>query len=1085
MSRFFVLCIYVFMSVTVFASKIGLSGKWGVRLDSLDVGVKESWQKEVYVDSIVFPGALHTQGYGFDVTSRTKWYSGNLSAVWHYLPLYEKYGVPGNIKIFDFLQPEKYYIGIAWYKRTIDVPADTDNKEYFIYLERVHWESTLYINNKKVGSNLGLGTPHEYNITDFVQAGKNEFVVRVDNSPVVDLGRTPHSLSEQTMAAWNGIIGDMELRVKDKIWIDDVQIFPDFEKKQAVVKLKVGNKLNRSTKINLRIAAENYNSRHSYPEKEILAERTVPADPMVTIELVYPFSKKVQTWDEFNPSLYMLRVVLNSSLAVDEMSISFGFRDLKLNGRRFELNGRTVSIRGNLNCGEFPIDGLPEMGVSWWKNIFRIHKEWGHNMARFHSWCPPKAAFIAADEVGIYLQPEAGEWGVIVSTEQEQFIRDESNRMIRYYGNHPSWVFFAMGNELRCDPAIMTRFIEQNKPDGRRFVTGKTNGRPFLDSFDFTVSHSINNKRIRHHLGWPPQPETNLLFHIKPNTAYDYSEPISESPKPFLAHEIGQYCVFPDYQHEVPKYTGSLKATVLEIQKDQLEERGMGDQASLFSEATGRWQIALLKSEYEAILRTPQMAGFHALSLQDFPGQSHAPVGVLDQFWERKEHITPAEFREFCNETVLLARIPDLILQQKDTFRAAIELYNFAEKPVSKKYIGYEITDEANKVILNGRFQKKDYPDQRSNLPVGTLSLSLQEIKAPAKYTLRVGIEGTSMENRWSFWVFPTEILTSNQGIKVVKAFDEQTMQFLEAGENVLWLTDQSKLKGNLPTCFASIYWTGFGLNDGESMCNSILCDPNHPLFRYFPTGIHTNWQWWDVLKYSVPVILDEYGATRVFPKSYKPVLQVIDSWKVNRKLALLAECRYAKGKLMISGIDFSTDMENRVASRQLYASLISYMRSDDFNPETHLDQKTILSVYGNPENNLLNIGAQVTSSNNNSAARDQWMMDGDENTVWVADKSSDMCGTVTIDLKREVLVKGLSITSSENGIRNFTYSYGEDRINWTPAVNINYLNSHNKHIVLFNNSVSTRYIRITYNGFLPSIAELDFIYADVLPTEG
>jgi hypothetical protein len=383
---------------------------------------------------------------------------------------------------------------------------------------------------------------------------------------------------------------------------------------------------------------------------------------------------------------------------------------------------------------------------------------------------------------------------------------------------------------------------------------------------------------------------------------------------------------------------------------------------------------------------------------------------------------------------------------------------------------------------MKGFFKKKDYANQQSNIPVGTISLKLQGMKAPAKYTLKLKMDKTSIENKYNFWVYPDNIPFNNGTVKVVREFDEQTIQYLEDGHNVLWLTDQSKLKGDLPTSFASIYWTAFGLNDGESMTNSILCDPEHPLFRNFPTDMHSNWQWWDVLKYSVPMILDEFGAKAAFPKSYKPVLQAIDSWKVNRKLALLAECRYAKGKLMISGIDFSKDMEKRVATRQLYSSLISYMHSDDFNPQTLLDKESILSVYGVPENNLLNIGAKVITTNTLNNSMDSRLIDGDKKTVWKAEGKK---GSITIDLKNTVQIKGFTVMLPEKGIQQYTFYISDDGINWELIVNGPSQPAGDKQIILFNKSVSKRYIRINFDGFIPSVSELDLIYADALPVEG
>ena len=942
----YVLLLFVGLLQNTMAQTINLSGSWHVKQETIQSTQQDMFFIPGFEDTVMLPGCLHAQGIGEDITPGTRWYQGGLSALWHTHPMYEQFRQFGNIRIFDFLQPSKHYVGAAWYTRTFNIPHPVEDKEFFVYLERVHWESTLYINGQKVGVNRGLGTAHEYNITSFVQEGENEIAIRIDNSAVVDIGN-PHSISEHSMAAWNGIIGDMRIDVKDKIWIDEVQVFPDVDRGIAVVKLTVGSRFNEPENVQMKCVAELYNTKSAYKEKNTSGNFVVTPHGLSSFTIEYPFSGEVQCWDEFNPALYRLDVSLESSCASDQYSTSFAFRKIELNGRRFMLNGKTIFIRGNLNCGEFPLDGLPHMDVAWWKKIFSLHKSWGHNMVRFHSWCPPKAAFIAADEVGFYLQAEVGEWAIIQSAAQEQFIQEETDRMIRQYGNLPSWLFLGMGNELRADTAIMIRFVERAKQDLRRFVSGKTNGRPLLDIFDFAVSHSINGKRIRHHMGWPPRPETNLLFHMQPNTAYVYDDAIREFPKPFLSHEIGQCCVFPDYEDEIPKYTGSLYPGVLDIQKTLLAERGMSKLASQFTEATGKWQVELLKAEYEAILRTKDIAGFHALSLQDFPGWGHAPVGVFDAFWDKKKHVSEAEFTRFCNETVLLARIPSLILQQKDTFQATVELYNFAEKPIFQKQVVYQIADESGKVIHQGKFNKMNYPTRENNTHIGTVSLNLSKLDAPMRYTFTVHMEGTNIKNWWTFWVFPDDIETHLGDVKIVRELNDEVIKDLNQGAKVLWLTDRSKLKGDLPTCFASMYWTAFGLNVGETMCNSILCNPDHPVFGQFPTEMHTNWQWWDVLRYSVPMILDEHGAENAFPKEYQPLLQAIDSWKVNRKLALLAECKVGKGKLMISSIDFKTDFDKRTATRQLYKSLLSYMNSDAFNPEFSLNKETILSIYG------------------------------------------------------------------------------------------------------------------------------------------
>ena len=1066
---------------------IDLSGKWSFETDSEDRGITEQWQYRSLKDSIALPGAMHIQGKGNEVTADTKWYSGALSAIWYTHPMYAKYREKGNVKIFDFLQPDSYYVGPAWYSREIMVPGDFKNKHIVLVLERVHWESILFINGKKVGNNLGLGTKHEYDVTDYLLPGKNNITLRINNAKVIDTGRIPHSTSDQTMAAWNGIIGEMKITARERVWIDEVQVFPQIGNRKALAKLKLGNKTGRVQKMKIKATLDCYNTSHPYSEKPLNENFTIGPDEFSEVELELPFSEKMQLWDEFSPSLYKLTLALHSGKLKDETSVSFGMREVGVQDMRITLNGDKRWIRANLYCGEAPLDGLPSVDVEWWKRILLKHKEYGHNAVRFHSWCPPKAAFVAADEIGVYLQPEVGEWGAVYTDKQERFINEEAERMIRQYGNFASFIFMAMGNESSADTLRMHRFIVEQKADGRRLVSGKMNGRPDLPEADFYATHSIEGKNMRHHVGWPPTSQNNLRFHIKPGTSYDYNEAMSQYDKPFFSHEVGQYCVFPDFEAELPKYTGSMKATVLEIQRDQLKERGMAHLAPVFTKATGEWQMRLLKAEYEAIFRTPDVAGFHSLSLQDFTGQGTAPVGVLDAFWDEKKHVKAADFRRFCDSTVVLARIPSILLTSGEKFSAGIEVCHFGAYPLKNATLIYTIKDELGNVYHEGKTRMLEIDNHSSNQFVERVVMEKSFPDKAVKYFFNVGIQGTSIFNQWEFWVFPEKVEARQKDVIVVHEMNENTIRLLKEGGKVLWLTDRSKLKGKLPLCFASIYWTSFGLNEGESMCNSIVCDPAHPLFDGFPTEMHTNWQWWDVLRYANPMVLDEFGAEVAFPKKYQPLLQVVDSWKINRKLALLAECRLGKGKLMISSIDFTTDMNERMVSRNLYAQILDYMNSKFFAPEFELTENVMLSVLGGTENNLVEMGAKIKGQNRKQTLLAQMLVDGDGTTVCniVSDKKAPQW--VSVNFPKAEQLKGFRFVFPGRVTEKvqLRVDISSDGRNWQPVtVNSSIVNGKIQNI-FFDANKTARYFKLSFLSDSIAIGEMEAILTDMLPVEG
>jgi hypothetical protein len=126
----------------------------------------------------------------------------------------------------------------------------------------------------------------------------------------------------------------------------------------------------------------------------------------------------------------VLGLQLNGDSANDACSVTFGLREITHNDKDLLINGRPVNLRLTHDGGEFPITGYPAMDVASWKKIIQTCKDYGLNGIRFHSWCPPEAAFEAADEMGFYLQPECGLWADFGSPEMKQWLNDETARIL-------------------------------------------------------------------------------------------------------------------------------------------------------------------------------------------------------------------------------------------------------------------------------------------------------------------------------------------------------------------------------------------------------------------------------------------------------------------------------------------------------------------------------------------------------------------------------------------------------------------------------------------------------------------------------
>ncbi|MFK5972936.1 MAG: glycoside hydrolase family 2 TIM barrel-domain containing protein, partial [Flavobacteriaceae bacterium] len=586
----------------------------------------------------------------------------------------------------------------------------------------------------------------------------------------------------------------------------------------------------------------------------------------------------------------------------------------------------------------FPLTGYPPTDVDEWKRILKIVQNHGLNHMRFHSWCPPEAAFQASDELGVYLQVEASAWATIGDGKPiDQWIYKEAEDIIDTYGNHPSFVMMAYGNEPsgKNHKEYLAKFVgHMKKLDDRRVYTSGA-GWPLLDNLDY---YNHKGPRIQ---GWAE--ELNSVINARPpQTEFDYDKLIQETPMPYVSHEMGQWCVYPNFK-EMSKYTGVLKPKNFEIFKESLEENHMGHLADSLLLASGKLQVLCYKADIEAALRTKDMAGFQLLDLHDFPGQGTALVGVLDAFWDEKGYVTPEEFREFNSVTVPLVRLEKRIFLNNDTLKASVEVAHYGEKPLKDITPKWELTDKNGDVFTEGNFPKKNIPIG-NGIQIGDITVNLEKAEKAQKLTLTVHVGEN--KNSWDVWVYPfkKEPIADEKEIRVVQKLDVGTVNFLKNGGNVLLNVTKGDIAsgkgGDIGVGFSSIFWNTAWTQGQKPHTLGILCNPDHPALSEFPTEYHSNWQWWDAMSHSNAIVLDD------FPLEVKPIVRVIDDWFTNRRLALVFEVKIGKGKLLVSGIDLHTNLDQRLEARQLLHSLKKYMASDKFVPATELQIEEIKGLF-------------------------------------------------------------------------------------------------------------------------------------------
>jgi len=1069
------------------AAAISLAGRWSFKLDPNNVGQQEKWYIGKLADSIKLPGSTAQNGYGDDPSVDTQWTGQIVDKSWFTEDKYEKYRQSGSVKIPFWLTPVKHYIGPAWYQRQVNVPESWSGKRIVLLLERCHWETKVWVDGTAAGMQDSLCTPQLHDLSGLLTPGRHTLTVRVDNSVKYDVGVNAHSVSDHTQTNWNGIIGRIELQATDRIWVSDVQVFPDIRNKSAGLLVAIGNTMNRQVSGTLTIAAKSCAVRR--PSRENTRQSHAPAQksigftalkPETVVEVDYPMGDDVLPWDEFSPALYKLTVSLTAAgddkTFSDEKAVNFGMREIGTKGTQFTINDRLTFLRGTLECCIFPLTGYPPTDVQDWLREFRIAKAYGLNHIRFHSWCPPEAAFEAADRLGIMFHIECAAWTTIGDGKPiDKFIYAEGDRILKAYGNHPSFCMLAYGNEP--GGANQKRFLGDlvnywKAKDPRRLYTSAA-GWPIIPENQYDSTPGPRGHQWGAGL--------NSRFNAKPpETTTDYSSFVKKYNVPIVSHEIGQWCVYPNFK-EIPKYKGVLRAYNFEIFRDSLAAHNMLDQSQDFLMASGKLQAMLYKQEIESALRTPGFGGFQLLDIHDFPGQGTALVGILDPFWDSKGYVEAKEHHQYCCETVPLARISKRTWTTDEIFAAEVEIANFGPAPILNAVPIWSVNYADRRKLASGRLARTTIP-LGNGIKLGGIEVNLANVAAPAKLVMKVSIEGTPYANSWDIWVYPAELDTQpSDSILITEQFDEKTKTVLKDGAKVLLMPPLNSIDSDVPPAFTTIFWNTQWTHRQPPHTLGILCDPKHPALAQFPTEFHSNWQWWDLVTKSRSMILDE------FPAELRPIVQVIDDWNTNRRLGLIFEARIGKGKLLICGIDLKNNLSERPVARQMLHSLLKYMDGNAFAPKRSIDAELVQFLFRKPS--LLSSARLIMADSEAPGYEARNVIDGNPDTIWHTpwgENAPTYPHEFRIELPESHEIKGFTYLPRQdmsNGwIDKYQVYVSTDRQNWgEPAATGNFEPNRNKKKVLFDKSREGRFFRfVALSGFdgqiFASAAEIDLI---------
>ena len=1037
-----------------------LAGVWRFALDRADAGLRERWFGRELPETIRLPGVLQSQGYGDEVGTKTPWVLSLYDRFWFLREDYKPYTRPGAVKVPFLSQPPRHYVGPAWYQRDVEVPEDWRGRRVVLFMERPRWESTVWVDDRRVGSNNSLVAPHEFDLGR-LGPGRHRLTVRVDSSMILPYRPDAHGVSDSLAGSWNGIVGKVELYPTGGVWIDEARVFPNVRTKTALVKVRVGNVTGRAGAGTL--SAGGVSAPVEWDERGGGAQLEVP------------LGRGAKTWDEFGPNLQRLTLRLRGESVDESRELSFGLREFKTEGGDFVVNGRKTYLRGTHHGGDFPLTGHPPTDVEYWRRILRVNKEWGINHVRFHSFCPPEAAFTAADELGVYLQPEPGMWNEISpGTPLERMLYEETERMIRAYGNHPSFVMLSASNEPKGRwKQSLPRWAEHFRREDPRVLyttgTGHTD-REIPDpeeGADFLVVQRLGEKMLRGQSAW---------------FGRDYRASLAGVKIPVLSHELGQWVAYPDYE-VTKKFKGYARPGNYEIFRDSLAAKGLLPKNGEFARASGRHQLACYKEEIEANLRTPGLAGFQLLDLHDYTGQGTALVGLLDPFWEPKGYATPAEFRRFNSETVPLARLTRRVFTDEETLEAEVEVAHYGATPLPNVAPAWKVVDARGRVAAAGRWRARTIPVGK-NIPLGRVSVDLSKLAAPRQYRLVVGLHGAAAENDWNFWLYPSGVETdAPRGVLVTRSWDEAEAK-LAAGGRVLYVPRRADLDWTSPPLDdVPVFWNRL-MGPAWGRMLGLLSDTRHPALARFPTEPNFDWQWAEIVRGARAVNLDR------LPRALEPVVWAIDDWNRNYKLGLVFECRVGRGRLLVSGADVETGLDARPAARQLRGSLLAYMASPRFRPPVAVGADELRGLlFDTRVMKRLGAEARGESLPANPASN---AVDGDPNTFWLAGdakKGVKHPHALAVSFPATVAVSGLVLMPRQNhrehegDVRGYVVEVSDDGTAWREVARGELVSTFEPQRVTFPRTFGVRHLRLTaLGGFgadvTAALAELAVVYA-------
>ena len=354
----------------------------------------------------------------------------------------------------------------GFYRRTINIPATWKNKRVFVHFDGVYSAAVVWVNGKYVGYSQSSNTDAEFDITDFVETGDNQLSVRVyrwcDGS----------YLEGQDMWHLSGIHRDVYLVATPKVFVSDHYITStlssDATSGSMSVKLTVDNRDNVSVTKTLQVSLLDREGKEIATGKETYSG-TAKAEKTITLSSL----SSLHPWSAEDPYLYTVVVSQKDENGAEEMAFStkYGFKTVTISNKQLLVNGKRIFVKGVNTQDTHPEYGRAIDMETMLKDI-KMMKQANVNTIRTSHYPRQPKMYAMMDAFGIYCVNEADvechyNQGLASNSSCKTAITDREVRMVKRDRNHPSVLFWSLGNECGGATNFSSAKTEMKKYDSR------------------------------------------------------------------------------------------------------------------------------------------------------------------------------------------------------------------------------------------------------------------------------------------------------------------------------------------------------------------------------------------------------------------------------------------------------------------------------------------------------------------------------------------------------------------------------------------------------------------------------------------